>query len=190
MIVLQVNVLISDDGDALLTDFGFTVAVNSSFSIAMSNTEGTKGTLKWMSPQILDGGGVSPEADVWAFGMTVLVCHSLFHIRLVYVSTQELFTRKDPFHLFATNASIITRIFRGGPDRPSTDDTCARLTDEWWAICVKCWEHEPLSRPTMSCIIQTITKIVCSSPVVMSPVTFLSLQMQKSQTSVPNGVHG
>jgi len=43
--------------------------------MTMSSTGGTKGTLKWMSPEILDGGEVSPEADVWAFGMTVLVCH-------------------------------------------------------------------------------------------------------------------
>jgi len=100
---------------------------------------------------------------------------------------QELFTRKDPFHLFATTASIITRIVGRGPDCPSMDDTCARLTDEWWAICTNCWEYDPVSRPTMSCIIQTITEIVRFSPVAMPPVTYLSLQMKQSQASVPNG---
>jgi len=83
MIVLQANVLISDNGEALLIDFGFSVAVNSSFSIDISDT-GTKGTLRWMSPEILDDGEVSPQADVWAFGMTALVCHSFFHICYVY----------------------------------------------------------------------------------------------------------
>ena len=72
--MLQVNVLISDNGEALLTDFGFYVAVNASFSMAMSSTGGAKGTLRWMSPELLDGGETSPEADVWAFGMTALVC--------------------------------------------------------------------------------------------------------------------
>jgi len=80
MIVFQANVLISNNGEALLTDFGFSVAVNSSFSMALSNTGGTKGTLRWMAPEILDGGAVSPQADVWAFGMTTLVCFSRFHI--------------------------------------------------------------------------------------------------------------
>ena len=80
MIVIQANVLISDDGEALLTDFGFSVAVSSSFSMAMSRAVGTKGTVRWMSPKILDGGMVSPEADVWAFGMTAFVYFSLFHI--------------------------------------------------------------------------------------------------------------
>jgi len=84
MIVLQVNILISDNGKALLTDFGFSVAINSSFSIDISDTGGIKGTLRWMSPEILDGGEVSHQADVWAFGMTALVCLSFFHIRYVY----------------------------------------------------------------------------------------------------------
>jgi len=72
--VLQVNVLISDNGEALLTDFSFYVVVDASFSMAMSITGKAKGTLRWMSPELLDGGAVSPQADVWAFGMTALVC--------------------------------------------------------------------------------------------------------------------
>lgn len=93
MIVMQANVLISDDGKALLTDFGFSVAVNSSFSMAMSRAGGTKGTVRWMSPEILDGAAVSPEADVWAFGMTALVCFSLFHICNSKVHLYRSFSR-------------------------------------------------------------------------------------------------
>ncbi|KIM61191.1 hypothetical protein SCLCIDRAFT_122578, partial [Scleroderma citrinum Foug A] len=150
------NVLISDNGEALLTDFGFSVAVNSSFSMAMSRTAGTKGTLRWMSPEILDGDEISPEADVWAFGMTAL----------------ELFTRKDPFHCCTTTAAIIAGIVRYGPDRPSTNDTCARMTDKWWDICSRCCIYEPKSRPKMSYVIQTITRMVCSLPFTMLPVTY------------------
>jgi len=103
---------------------------------------------------------------------------------------QELFTRKDPFHLLMTCSSIVAGIVRDSPDRPSTDDTCARLTDEWWDLCTNCWEYDPVSRPTMSCIIQTITKIVRSSSVAMSPVAYLSLQMNMPQASIPHGVKG
>ena len=73
--------LISNDGQALLPDFGYSVAVNSSFSIPVSNGGGTKGTMQWMAPELLDEGGVSPEADVWAFGMTALVCILFLYIR-------------------------------------------------------------------------------------------------------------
>jgi len=81
MILLQVNVLISDNGEALLTDFGYSVAVDSSFSMSMSSQGGGKGTLRWMAPEILDGSDASAEADVWSFGMTALVRCSLCHIR-------------------------------------------------------------------------------------------------------------
>jgi len=99
---------------------------------------------------------------------------------------QELFTRKDPFHCLTSVGAIITGIVRGSPDRPSTDDTCARMTDEWWDLCTNCWEYDPVSRPTMPCIIQTITKIVRSPSVAMSLVAYLSLQMNMS--SIPHGV--
>ncbi|KIM69149.1 hypothetical protein SCLCIDRAFT_40584, partial [Scleroderma citrinum Foug A] len=74
------NVLISQEGNALLTDFGLSYVVNS--SLKMSFTKICGGTLNWMAPEIIDGGEVSAEGDVWAFGMTAL----------------ELFTGKMPFH--------------------------------------------------------------------------------------------
>lgn len=62
---------ISDDGRALLYDFGFSLLQNSSFSMSVSGPYG--GTINWMAPEMLDGGNVSAETDVWAFGMTTLV---------------------------------------------------------------------------------------------------------------------
>ncbi|KAL4078975.1 kinase-like domain-containing protein [Scleroderma yunnanense] len=139
------NVLISDSGQALLADFGFSDIVNSSFSMPGSSHGGGKGTLRWKSPEILDGGQVSAEADVWAFGMTAF----------------ELFTREDPFHELPTISAITVRIVMGPlPGRPST---CTRLTDDWWNICSKCWVREPKSRPKMSHIAQVITKVTSLS---------------------------
>ncbi|KAG6329714.1 hypothetical protein ID866_9374 [Astraeus odoratus] len=68
-----VNVLISEKGQALLTDFGFSVLANSSFSLSTPNSPG--GTMNWMAPEHFDGDGgeVTPASDVWAFGMTALV---------------------------------------------------------------------------------------------------------------------
>ncbi|KAG6335699.1 hypothetical protein ID866_3379 [Astraeus odoratus] len=69
------NVLISDDGHALIADFGLTYLENSSFSFASNLTQG--GSYHWMSPEIITSKQqISTESDVWAFGMTVLVCLS------------------------------------------------------------------------------------------------------------------
>ncbi|KAG6329347.1 hypothetical protein ID866_9741 [Astraeus odoratus] len=132
------NVLISDDGRALLTDFGFSYLVTSSFSMTVDAPLG--GTLRWMAPEILDNHEISAEGDVWAFGMTTL----------------ELFTRKPPFHDLPTPGSVMARILRGPPDRPSDASTCFRMTDYWWDICTLCWTRDPLSRPTMTEIVAIV----------------------------------
>ena len=64
--------MISNDGHALLTDFGLSYIVNSSFSLQVGDLNG--GTLNWMAPEVLDGAKISPGSDIWAFGMTMLVC--------------------------------------------------------------------------------------------------------------------
>lgn len=69
--LLQVNVAISEDGRALLLDFGSSTLINSSFTLTISAP--FKDILNWMAPEIIDNGYGSAEADVWAFGMTALV---------------------------------------------------------------------------------------------------------------------
>ena len=66
----KLNVLISPEGRAVLTDFGFSRIANSSFSMPYLCGGGT---LRWMAPEILDTGEATAAADVWAFGMTCLV---------------------------------------------------------------------------------------------------------------------
>lgn len=69
------NVLISDEGHALISDFGYTHLDKSSFNLTVSPPCG--GTLNWMAPEILDPteqeNVCSVGSDVWAFGMTILV---------------------------------------------------------------------------------------------------------------------
>ncbi|KAG6331353.1 hypothetical protein ID866_7735 [Astraeus odoratus] len=65
------NVLISPEGQALLCDFGLSLVTNSSLEMNLSRTHA--GTLFWMAPELFNDCTASPEADVWAFGMTTLV---------------------------------------------------------------------------------------------------------------------
>ncbi|KAL4066210.1 kinase-like domain-containing protein [Scleroderma citrinum] len=132
------NVLISEDGRALLTDFGLSFLTDSTFSMSTPGRVG--GSLPWIPPEMLDGGEASTAGDVWAFAMTAL----------------ELFTRQDPFHPCRSIFAILTRITQGPPDRPRLEDTHGRLTKEWWSMCSECWHPDPFSRPTM---LQVTTKI-------------------------------
>ncbi|KAI6094887.1 kinase-like domain-containing protein [Pisolithus sp. B1] len=74
-----VNVLVSSDRRALLSDFGLSTLNISTLSMTVDASRG--GTPHWMAPELLDECPVSVESDVWAFGMTIL----------------ELFTREPPF---------------------------------------------------------------------------------------------
>ena len=58
--------MIGEDGRALLTDFGYSSFVDPSI------TTTSRGTLRWMAPELLDH-PASIQSDIWAYGMTVLV---------------------------------------------------------------------------------------------------------------------
>ncbi|KAG6328228.1 hypothetical protein ID866_10860, partial [Astraeus odoratus] len=62
------NILISDDGRALLADFGHSRIVDPSLS-SMAYEHPTGGTLRWMSPELLTYThcGPTPASDVWSF---------------------------------------------------------------------------------------------------------------------------
>jgi len=73
---LQFNVLISNDGCPLLVDFGLSFIDKSPSSMDIEGSGG--GTLNWMAPEQLESFECTPfataQGDVWAFGMTALVC--------------------------------------------------------------------------------------------------------------------
>lgn len=132
--VQQHNVLISQSGQALLTDFGLSELLGSSFNPRLVN---------WTPPEHLDDFKGSPEGDVWAFGMTALVRWLFPFDALTQTPLQELFTRSFPFHDIQ---DVKQRIVKGPPERPSD---CSRLTDKWWEIFSSCWERDPRLRPSI-----------------------------------------
>ncbi|KAI6014913.1 hypothetical protein PISMIDRAFT_687935 [Pisolithus microcarpus 441] len=125
------NVLVSSDRRALLSDFGLSTLQKCTFSMTVLSPRG--GSYPWMAPELLDNYNPSTEGDVWAFGMTVL----------------ELFTRTIPFPDCPRFENVIFRLITGKlPLRPSEESTLSRMTDEWWEICTACWILEPSLRPS------------------------------------------
>lgn len=87
---LQSNVLIDDDGHALISDIGiYTVVSQSDFT-----TANIAGSCRWTAPEVLDppeedeektlSAVLTRKTDVYAFGMTVLeVMHASPHILII-----------------------------------------------------------------------------------------------------------
>ncbi|KAG6328702.1 hypothetical protein ID866_10386 [Astraeus odoratus] len=110
------NVLISRGGRALLTDFGYSTLMRSSFSLDVLVVGGS---FPWMAPELLNNYVPSIAGDVWAFGMTLL----------------ELFTRSVPFHDCKHVANVMVRILQHRlPDRPTEVSTNFRMSDAWWDL--------------------------------------------------------
>jgi serine/threonine protein kinase len=71
-IFFQLNVLIDDNGRAVLCDFGLSrMASDITSGAATSNSEGIIGSRNWMAPERLMGGSLSKASDIYAFGMTL-----------------------------------------------------------------------------------------------------------------------
>lgn len=60
--------MISDDGHALLSDFGIANWFQSDYTMSESGE-----LLRWMAPEVpKPGGKLTTGADIWAWGMTAL----------------------------------------------------------------------------------------------------------------------
>ena len=62
------NVLIYSGPRAALCDFGLSKIVSTTPS---TGTIGGLGTLRWQSPELMEGGARSLAGDVYAYGMTI-----------------------------------------------------------------------------------------------------------------------
>ncbi|KAG6329797.1 hypothetical protein ID866_9292 [Astraeus odoratus] len=138
------NVLISEDGHALLADYGLSTLIETSFDTTAAVP--IHPTVRWIAPEQIDSNGkVTIQGDVWAFGMTAL----------------ELFTRRPPYYDIPDTRGVILRILDRPPGRPSDESACFRMTDAWWEICISCWIRNEGSRPPISYIVKNIAAMVC-----------------------------
>ena len=76
---IEANIMIDKDGNAMLADFGLlTIVSDSTHTTTTTSSEGS-GTLRWMSPELLDPERFSSknarptrESDCYALGMVIL----------------------------------------------------------------------------------------------------------------------
>ena len=48
-------------------------------------------------------------------------------------------------------------------ERPSSDASCFRMTDEWWNMCLLCWSRDPSQRTSIASIVEIINTLqVCN----------------------------
>jgi len=136
------NVLISDDGKALLADFGVSNLIESPFT----QSNGPGANYRWMAPEIQGGGGnLTKACDVWSWGMTTL----------------ELITGKPPFNSIRMPGTVLIKVAQGERPDPKEFDIPI-LQGELWSLLVVCWHKDPEKRPSIKEVVTKMEGIVKS----------------------------
>lgn len=140
----SLNVLV-DGTRPLIADFGLS-QLRTAVSTSTNGGQMPRGTLPFMAPEILQGKGLQPAGDVWAFGM------------LLY----EVVSRgKVPFEdveNFATIAFTHVGERRQRPRRPHN------VPDLVWMLMERCWQQEPTCRPDFDQIHTDLKRINATLP--------------------------
>ncbi|KAJ7359279.1 kinase-like domain-containing protein, partial [Mycena albidolilacea] len=128
------NILISDGGQACLADFGLALAVESQ-ALSTSSAGSTRGTLRWLAPEILDSSRKAErqtsltKRDIYAFGCTIL----------------EIYTGSRPFpHLQDVEVihSVVTK-----RERPEIPTNAVTELKDLHPLLKCCWHNNPRQRP-------------------------------------------
>ncbi|KAJ7940895.1 kinase-like domain-containing protein [Mycena leptocephala] len=124
------NVLIANNGSALLSGFGIVSFLEDDGNgIASSDTVNPR----WSAPELLrNHGSTSKQSDVWSFAMVAL----------------ELMTGQPPYSNTPRDITVLRELDQGKiPDHPGRAATLRGLSDGLWSFMRKCWHKRPDSRP-------------------------------------------
>ncbi|KAJ8093007.1 Rho guanine nucleotide exchange factor [Marasmius tenuissimus] len=128
-----VNVLITPEGRACITDFGLSRVAESGelWKITSSRSNVGIGTTRWMAPELFNPSSPATYAsDVYAFACV----------------SYEIYTGLYPYYYIRNDAAVMMEIFQG--NRPLRPNNTPELNDRIWSIMQSCWKADPDHRPT------------------------------------------
>ncbi len=134
------NVILADDGPRII-DFGIAKGADAT---GLTASHVVIGSLRYMSPEQLNGRELTPQSDVFALGTI-----------LAYAATGH-----DPFRSLTVPA-VINRILNDPPDLDP-------LAGDLRGIIADCLAKEPGSRPSLSDLIARFTHPESHDPTVIS----------------------
>ncbi|CAE6447433.1 unnamed protein product [Rhizoctonia solani] len=136
------NVLISESGKAMLSDFGNSLVEDNTIRFT-ATTRDVACSSRWAAPEILEGAATSYSADVFALGM-------------------EAITGDVPYRELGREQAVIATILikKANPVRPAVYiPQNSAHGDFLWDLLTKCWAYEPTDRPPAEEVKSLMTQI-------------------------------
>ncbi|KAF9449503.1 kinase-like protein [Macrolepiota fuliginosa MF-IS2] len=143
------NVLVSDQGRALIADFGIS-HISTSTARQKCTTSLIGASKRWAPPEYFDQDPDTPirpakAQDVWSFGC---LCY-------------EVLSRRPPFYQCRADVHVMRALdnkeipLRPGPGHEDWDE----IGDEMWALMETCWSYAPEARPTLQDISNRFSRL-------------------------------
>ncbi|KAG2126835.1 kinase-like domain-containing protein [Suillus clintonianus] len=145
------NVLINDEGRALLTDFGLSVILGILPDLSCAYTDAKAGTLAWAAPELVlfDESSTSSSKDEQS--PPVRVENDMYSFAcLMYL----IVSGNPPWGHNAKSLAIMKRLKAG--DRPPGP---GNIDARYWKLIVECWAQAPDSRPKISSVLRRLSNI-------------------------------
>ncbi|CUA75507.1 Vegetative incompatibility protein HET-E-1 [Podospora anserina] [Rhizoctonia solani] len=144
-----INVLVSSDGTAKLSDFDFSIMSEVGGLVFSETSNSRLGSLRWAAPELLlaEVPKRTTQCDVYALGMTFL----------------EIFTGQVPFPECKQDFTILMNVQRGTlPSRPLEQLKNDERGDMMWRLLLECWNKEPSERPSSGQVVDTLVSRICN----------------------------
>jgi len=136
------NILLSSTDEPLIADFGLSRIIGGDYSIAISHSGASPGTIRWSAPELFDDDThFTKETDVWAFGMVIY----------------EIITHHVPYFEQVLEPQVLNKILSGElpgwPDHSERKVFQAGPESHWRELCSKCCRKHPEDRVTVSSLL-------------------------------------
>ncbi|KAF8130905.1 kinase-like domain-containing protein [Mycena galopus ATCC 62051] len=143
------NILVSDDWNACLADFGLTGVIEDAASTtggALTSTANHAGSVRWFAPELIAPTTFGCErfmrttaSDVYAFACVCL----------------ELYTGRPPFFEVSPEIAAMLKVIAG--ERPSRPES---MSDDLWDLITAAWAQNFRERPGTEKIIESLTTLL------------------------------
>ncbi|KAJ1535718.1 hypothetical protein HK096_001969 [Nowakowskiella sp. JEL0078] len=143
-----INILVDGYGKAVVSDFGFAILkrVTSTRTTNETTVKTVSGTLRWMSPERLQGGKAVNAVDVYAFSMTAYEVLSGGDVPLSDIPDSLVYQ------------SIVINDLR--PDYPLPKEEENACNYALWGLMKLCWQRAPERRPGFDYITNALQNMV------------------------------